>query len=1233
MADQCPTKGNKLVPTHGKKSFPKRPVKEEKLSALEEGAVQYDSGQEDEQAHTGIFSMDEGEIGYLDISVNGYSSRALVDTGAHISCISTSLARKAGLVVNQDERSSIRLADGKKIIPAGTAEIELSVGGHLPDSIRVRVMEDFVFDSLLGMDTLKKLGAHIHCDTHVVWLRGTLYQMKSKRPTAAEINDFLAEGVTTVQINPDLKAEEKEEVSNVLTRHKEIFQKIKNFDMPRSVDSPVEHRIELLDDKPVVEPIRRLSPHREKIITNVVDNMLKANIIQKSHSAYAAPVVLVAKADGSLRFCVDYRGLNQVTKKDPYPLPRIQHILDHLGDVKYFALLDCEQGYYQIRVREEDRHKTAFRTPRGLYEFNVMPFGLCNAPGTFQRAMDETLGDFIGNTCFAFIDDLCVWGKTIHELCVNLDQVLTRLVEKGWIIKPSKCKIGFTRLSVLGNIVGNGEIQQDPAKVEAIQSLKPPNNQKTLRSFLGSVGYFWRFIKNFAKIADPLFESTKPNSFNWSAECQQAFIELKAALMKRPILCLPDWTKPFMVRSDASGFAIGAELAQVHEGRRHPLAFMSRKLKPAELNYAPYEREALAAVEAIKHWQTYLEGKKFTLVTDNRAVKAILRMRDPPPRIARWVMWLQKVDFESVYHPGNTLGIPDTISRDPGLAVLLKEGESLPKLQREDREIMELISYVDKAKLPKDKLRSREIVALAPHLQIQDEVLEYVRIPHGKSATRHLQARVVVPTVLRQRVLTEAHDVLTAAHLGLNRTYARLLERYWWPNMWRDTSHHVHNCLVCAKTKKTRDLGTGRMEPMVVGRPWELVGVDFLGPLPKTKNGNRYLLVFVDYFSRWTIAVASEGANAEVVASALLKQVYYKFGAPKKLISDNGTPFTAALTKTLCAALGVEKIFTTPYHPQANGQTERWNATILTGLRAYVDGDPSDWDTKVDAITFAYNTSEHAVMRHSPYFLLFGQEARMPFEAVLDTRLSESTVQQHIQDMISDLDKAWNAAREAQEDFKRRQHQKSNPTQLPPKVREGDKVMLRTPGARKLEDQWEGPFEVIEVIGDSRVAVDRHGVRTVAHLERVKLWRGDQGEPKRIQPAPAAQSVLPPQPAAVVPSGQQAAQTQSSEKRRGGLVTPASRNQLGKPKHPGEVAVDPPTNLKPKELIGRRVSVYWPKFKQFFAGRVVGMRKTSHEIRYDDADPKSKDETYFERLTTKKPSCWYLLEPARRGSK
>eukprot|EP01121_Diplochlamys_sp_Union-15-3_P009689 TRINITY_DN2647_c0_g1_i5.p2 TRINITY_DN2647_c0_g1~~TRINITY_DN2647_c0_g1_i5.p2 ORF type:complete len:230 (+),score=28.58 TRINITY_DN2647_c0_g1_i5:96-692(+) len=198
MADQCPTKGNKLVPTHGKKSFPKRPVKEEKLSALEEGAVQYDSGQEDEQAHTGIFSMDEGEIGYLDISVNGYSSRALVDTGAHISCISTSLARKAGLVVNQDECSSIWLADGKKIIPAGTAEIELSVGGHLPDSIRVRVMEDFVFDSLLGMDTLKKLGAHIHCDTHVVWLRGTLYQMKSKRPTAAEINAFLAEGVMTV---------------------------------------------------------------------------------------------------------------------------------------------------------------------------------------------------------------------------------------------------------------------------------------------------------------------------------------------------------------------------------------------------------------------------------------------------------------------------------------------------------------------------------------------------------------------------------------------------------------------------------------------------------------------------------------------------------------------------------------------------------------------------------------------------------------------------------------------------------------------------------------------------------------------------------------------------------------------------------------------------------------------------------------------------------------------------
>ena len=394
--------------------------------------------------------------------------------------------------------------------------------------------------------------------------------------------------------------------------------------------------------------------------------MEKDGIIEPSTSEWASPIVLVPKKDGSLRMCVDYRRLNSVSEADAYPMPRIDDLIDRLGDARYISALDLTGGYWQVPVAPQACSRTAFTTPFGLYQFTVMPFGLQGAPATFQRMMDVLLKG-IREYAEAYLDDLVVFSRTWEEHCSHLKSILNRLREAGLTAKPAKCQLGMQQCVYLGHIVGNGEVRPEQGNIDAVANFPRPATKKKVRSFLGLTGYYRKFIPNYSTTALPLTDLTKkdaPTRVEWTDACETAFNELKQRLTNSPVLKSPDLSLSFIVQTDASDRGIGAVLSQIFPGgSEHPVCYYSRKLLPREERYATVEKECLAIKLAIQAFRVYLLGRPFTVQTDHRSLEWLHRLKDGNPRLARWSLALQPYNFTVLHRPGRENGNADGLSR------------------------------------------------------------------------------------------------------------------------------------------------------------------------------------------------------------------------------------------------------------------------------------------------------------------------------------------------------------------------------------------------------------------------------------------------------------------------------------------------------------------------------------------------------------------------------------------
>ena len=458
----------------------------------------------------------------------------------------------------------------------------------------------------------------------------------------------------------DLSPSEQEQLQKLVSSFQTVFAKV---DAPLGRTSIVKHNIPT-SGLPIWQPLRRLPHALKPVVDNEVQKMLSQGVIRKSSSPWCSPVVMVKKKDGSWRLCVDYRKVNAATRQDAYPLPRIDSTLDSLAGSKYFTTLDLASGYWQVEVEETAKEKTAFSTPGGHFEFNVMPFGLTNAPATFQRLMECVLAGLAADQCLVYLDDIIIFSESFAEHLHRLHQVLSRLQEAGLKLRPSKCHFVKREVRYLGHIVSEDGVRPDPSKTNAVSSYPTPTNVKELRQFLGLANYYRRFVENYSHIAEPLHQLTRKTSkgFTWTSACQSAFDMLKRCLTHSPILAYPDFSREFLLHTDASATALGAVLCQQRDGVEQVIAYWSRQLTKPERNYSTIKREALALVAAVKDFYPYLYGFPFKLLTDHNPLTALKGLKDMGGRLTRWMLFLQQFNFEIQYKPGKANANADALS-------------------------------------------------------------------------------------------------------------------------------------------------------------------------------------------------------------------------------------------------------------------------------------------------------------------------------------------------------------------------------------------------------------------------------------------------------------------------------------------------------------------------------------------------------------------------------------------
>ncbi|RXN12176.1 Transposon Ty3-I Gag-Pol poly [Labeo rohita] len=748
----------------------------------------------------------------------------------------------------------------------------------------------------------------------------------------------------------------------------------------------LQHRIYTTCQVPIKQRPYRLSPVKQQAMEEQLEVMLKEGIVEPSHSAWASPVVLVPKKNGNLKFCVDYRKVNATTESDAYPLPNIAEILESLSGASIFATIDLNSGYWQVEMDPDSKAKTAFIVSAGLYHFNVMPFGLKNTPATFQRLMETVLGELRKKICFVYIDDIIIYSTSVAQHFCDLKTILHRLETAGLTINLKKCKFFLSEITFLGHVVSNKGITADPSKVEAIRAFPAPNTLKEVQRFLGLAGWYHRFVPNFSKIAEPLNSLKKKGQvFKWMTQCQQAFDQLKACLTSPPILGHPDLQVPFIVYTDASDTGLGAILTQRKDlGKEEVIAYASRTLTGAEINYTATEKECLAVIWALEKWEHYLEYKLFTVVTDHSALQWVMGSTKTNSRLIRWVLRLQKLNFIIEYRKGKLNVAPDALSRSlitansPITALYAKQKtDQHPELpvtdivlweeQHNDCEITKLLQAVAEEQSP--QMDQYEVV--------EDKLYHKTHLKNDQ-----IHYRVYVPGSLRSALLQHYHSHPLSGHCGIYKTYKRLQEVAFWPGMWTDVKHNVRECVKCQTLRHDNRKPAGKLQPITTTKPNEMLGVDIMGPLSRSTQQNEYLLVFVDYYSRWVEFFPMRHATAQSIATILRKEILTRWGVPDFILSDRGTQFVSSVFKEVCEKWKVTPKLTTAYHPQTN-MTERVNRTLKNMIASYVDDNHNKWDQFLPEMRFAINSAIQETTGVTPAELHLGRKLKGPMDKIL----------------------------------------------------------------------------------------------------------------------------------------------------------------------------------------------------------------------------------------------------------
>ncbi|CAF2035716.1 unnamed protein product [Rotaria magnacalcarata] len=903
-------------------------------------------------------------------------------------------------------------------------------------------------------------------------------------------------------INTDLDEHQKKEIKKLIHTFPDVF----NEQAGRT--KKLQHRINLVPDAQAYNsPPFRYAPERKQIIEENLKDMLDQGIISPSASPWASPVILAPKKDGTLRFCVDYRKLNSVTIRDAYPIPRIDDTLDSLQEAKFVSTLDLRSGYWQVEMDKNSREKTAFVTHEGLFEFNVMPFGLTNAPATFQRLMDIVLAGLKWQCFLVYIDDVVIFSPTFEQHIIDLEKVFQALQSANLILKAAKCQFCRRDLRYLGHIITQNGIKPDPDLVKSVTNFPQSKKIKDVQSFLGLTGYYRRFIKDYSKIAEPLQQqlqnSQKGNHhFNWSRECTGAFEILKKRLTNARIMITPNFEQPFILELDACEYGVGAVLTQEYEENKYVIAYASRTLSTAERKYGVTEREALAIVWATKHFRPYLEENKIYVRSDCKALEWMRTAKDVTGRLAQWAMKLSAYQIEEIrYRPGKLNANADSLSRNPlpddivnqhevstiETAVNLWQNTNILKdikeEQQADPKLKQIINFLE-TKPTTDSNNKRN-----PHILVNGLLYKI------KNSNKHYNQRIVgekhllvIPKTMQNKLLEWAHDHPTAGHGGQQKTLFRLITRVYWESMRKDVFNYISACQLCQQFKYNNAPTASPMQLHSVNEPWHTIGMDIMGPFPTTARQKRFLLVIVDYFTRWIELFPLNSITSIDITNILTNEIFSRYGLPKHIVSDNGPQFISNLFKNFCDALGIKQNLTVNYHPQSN-MTERVNRTLKPLIAIYAQQQPTSWDKEIQKLAYAIRTAVNETTGETPAFMMFGRDPRGPLDLLIGERTEEARpttnehvqIQEHKKNLINNLRYAYNIVKEHAEIKKLKQKVEYDPHVTNRRYTEGDLVWVAIPTrqigensiAGKLQPHYQGPCRLIKQLTPSTFTVLR----------------------------------------------------------------------------------------------------------------------------------------------------------------
>jgi len=1095
--------------------------------------------------------------------------------------------------------------------------------------------QDCFADSILGHEAATQVTRNLGCVTRET--------CKTESDRAKQVEKLLR--------LEHLNCEESEYVKRLITKNCDVFH------LPTDrlgYTHVMKHTITTTDERPINTKQYRYPPIHKEEINKQVKQLLDNDVIKPSASPYNSPLWIVPKKPDSKgnrrwRMVIDYRALNKRTVGDAYPLPNITEILDQLGSAKYFSVFDLASGFHQLQMDSGDAPKTAFSTPYGHYEFNRMPFGLKNAPATFQRLMDLVLSGLQGTELFVYLDDIVIYASSLREHEIKFNKLTARLRESNLKLQPDKCEFLRKEVNYLGHIIGEDGVKPDPKKIEAVKEFPQPANAKNIKQFLGLAGYYRRFIPNFSKTARPLTNLLKKESaFVWTEEQQSAFNDLRNALCSQPILQYPDFARPFVVTTDASKNAIGGILSQGPVGKDLPISYVSRLLNGAEQNYSTIERELLAIVYSVNYFRPYLFGCKFSLVTDHKPLVWLNSVKDPSSRLVRWRLKLAEYDYEMLYKAGKINANADALSRNPIPKQVLPvssdssnnslfhapssnktqtphkpaheekiretpEDPNENKASLDEQNIEETINssftsdgqdaliedsgsdsdeplfdpvdelyQVNRAKITdvRDNLNSRndnlvvfttsqgkpcdegarilQSIGRLPEIKdamvgratvtkwkkkhiitlvIEDRVsaltqvetiketiaslcdvttelqLSTVSISKGlvldvpweticnliTKSFRDLTTRIIVcsnqittpPEENREDVIKENHATVLGGHKGVTKTINRIKYRYHWPRMKRDVQEYIKRCKECQLKKLVR-LKT--RQPMVITdtpeTAFEKVSMDIMGPLPTTKNESKYILTIQDLLTKYSLAIPLESATAVHVADAFINEFICTFGAPRTILTDQGSNFINSLMRNISRKFGIRQCQTTAYRPQSNGSVERSHQVLWEYLKQFAK--ENNWDEYLKLASFSYNTSVHEGTRYTPFELVFGKVANTPSnDPPLGPEVNE-TYTQYLTSLFNKLRDTQNVARENLTQAKIKSKQLYDRKMRPRNFNIGDLVyMLKEPTKNKLANQYVGPYEVLDILdkNNAKIRISNGRVKTI-HTDKLKIAEG-----------------------------------------------------------------------------------------------------------------------------------------------